>query len=91
LHLPEAKYRNIKASTFDTDLLKRKPNFFSVTHRDMEIEFSEFILTYFLSIRSLWTHQMIEMKDFARTTICFIRNCTKADSLWRTVVKKSNI
>jgi hypothetical protein len=27
-------------------------------------------------------------EEFARTTICFLGNCSKADSAWRTVVKE---
>jgi hypothetical protein len=50
-----------------------------VTRRDMEIEFSEVFIIAFISIQVLWTYQNIEMEDFARTTICFVGDYSKAD------------
>jgi hypothetical protein len=68
--------------------LRRLECCINVTRRDIEIEFGEVFLTCFIRILSLWTHQKIEMEKFARTTLCFAGDCSKADSVWRSFVKE---
>jgi hypothetical protein len=71
--------------------LNRKRHSFFVTCCDLEIEFSEVILTCFISIRWLWTHQKIGMDKFRHTIMSFDWDCNKADSVLRTFVKESNV
>jgi hypothetical protein len=73
--------------TLGTDLPKRMQTFF-VTNRNIEIVFSEICLTCLIIIRSLSTHQKIKIENWTPSTIYFLKNCSKTDSVWWTVVKE---